>query len=82
MYQDWFEEYEKAINGDKKQKKGANNMWDEFVEYEEFQESEKRMNERIAKERELEEKFFRISHPILATLDDARIWLGKKILGI
>lgn len=33
-------------------------------------------------EREIEEKIFRILHPILAKLDDARTKIGKKILGI
>ena len=36
----------------------------------------------IDEEIELEEKIFRIAHPILAKLDDTRIWLARKILGI
>lgn len=32
--------------------------------------------------KELEEKIFRISHPILAKLDDARIGIARKILGL
>ena len=46
------------------------------------QNKEKKYNEELQRELELEEKIFRISHPVLAKLGDARIWLGKKILGI
>ena len=33
-------------------------------------------------EMELEDKIFRISHPVLAKLNDAKMQLGRKILGL
>lgn len=55
-------------------------MWGEWME--KIQITTKDNEKRIEEEIELEEKIFRISHPILAKLDDARIWIGRKILGI
>lgn len=47
-----------------------------------WKEHDRIIEKRIEEEIELEEKIFRISHPILSKLDDARIKIGKKILGI
>ena len=57
-------------------------MWGEWMNDPIWVECKKRRDEELERELELEEKIFRISHPILAKLGDARIWLGKKILGI
>lgn len=57
-------------------------MWGEWMNDPVWEEQRKRYDEEIQRELELEEKIFRISHPILAKIGDARIWLGKKILGI
>lgn len=52
----------------------------ELQEY--WDECERKAHKRIQEEIELEEKIFRISHPILAKLDDARYCIARKILGI
>lgn len=55
-------------------------MWYEHMDTEGYGDIE--LNKRIEQEVELEEKIFRISHPILAKLDDARIGIARKILGL
>ena len=60
--------------------KGGNIMWFEWMD--EFEESEREEMKRIKKEMELEDKIFRISHPVLAKLNDAKMQLGRKILGL
>lgn len=57
-------------------------MWGEWMNDPFWEERRRERYKRIDAEIELEEKIFRISHPILAKLDDARIWIGRKILGI
>ena len=57
-------------------------MYQEWMSDPIQKEHNKNIEKRIEQEIELEEKIFRISHPILAKLDDARIKIGKKILGI
>lgn len=52
----------------------------EFQRY--CDEQNRKEHQRIKEEIELEEKIFRISHPILAKLDDARFWVARKIIGI
>ena len=56
-------------------------MWGEWMDNPIWEERERARQKKIEEEIELEDKIFRISHPVLAKLDDARIWLGKKILG-
>ena len=55
-------------------------MWFEWMD--EFEENEREEMKRIKKEMELEDKIFRISHPVLAKLNDAKMQLGRKILGL
>ena len=57
-------------------------MYQEWMSDPIQKEHNKNIEKRIEQEIELEEKILRISHPILAKLDDARIKIGKKILGI
>lgn len=57
-------------------------MYQEWTSDPFWKEHDRNIEKRIEEEIELEEKIFRISHPILAKLDDARIKIGKKILGI
>ena len=60
--------------------KGGNIMWCEWMD--EFEESEREEMKRIKEEMELKDKIFRISHPVLAKLNDAKMQLGRKILGL
>lgn len=55
-------------------------MWGEWMD--EFEESEREEMKRIKEEIELEDKIFRKSHPVLAKLNDAKMKLGRKILGL
>ena len=55
-------------------------MWCEWMD--EFEESEREEMKRTKEEMELEDKIFRISHPILAKVYDAKMQLGRKILGL
>ena len=55
-------------------------MWCEWMD--EFEESEREEMKRIKEEMELKDKIFRISHPVLAKLNDAKMQLGRKILGL
>lgn len=57
-------------------------MWEEYMNDPVWEEQRKRHVEEIQAELELNERIFRIAHPVLAKVDDARIWLGKKNLGI
>ena len=57
-------------------------MYGDYMSTPEWEEQRKTRYKEIDKEVELEESIFRISHPILAKLDDTRMWLGRKILGV
>lgn len=57
-------------------------MWEEYMNDPFWKECRRECEKRIQAEIELDERIFRISHPILAKLDDTRIWVGKKILGL
>ena len=54
-------------------------MYQEWMSDPFWKEYNRNMKKRIEEEIELEEKIFRISHPILAKLDDARIKRQKNI---
>ena len=55
-------------------------MWGEWMD--KFEESKREEMKKSKEEMELEDKIFRISHPVLAKLNDAKMKLGRKILGL
>lgn len=57
-------------------------MWDRYMSDPSWEEQKRQAEQKMKQEVELEEKIFRISHPILAKIDDARIKIGRKILGL
>ena len=57
-------------------------MWGDWMQNEYWERVKKIEEKRIAEEVELEDKIFRISHPILESLGDLKTKIGLKIAGI